>query len=202
MNSESALVKLFDYVVEKGVSGVGPLVSAKDLAEEYLDDYSYLSKEEIARKLVNYQAVKTFTASFVISLPGPFTIPVSISGAYVTQARMIAAIGFIFGYDLKCDKVRATIRATLVGVKIRDFVREMARKSGEQFLFKTIQSIPGSILIEVNKQLGFRFITKAGSTGVINLKKAVPLIGAMMGASVDTYFCKATGKLAIQNFSN
>ncbi len=39
-----------------------------------------------------------------------------------------------------------------------------------------IKSAPGKILTKINQLIGFRFITKFGSKGIINLGKAVPFV--------------------------
>lgn len=61
---------------------------------------------------------------------------------------------------------------------------------------KILQQVPGKVLIEINKKVGFRLITKAGEKGAINLVKFIPLVGGVVGATIDSRFIKASGKIA------
>jgi hypothetical protein len=60
--------------------------------------------------------------------------------------------------------------------------------------------IPGKVLIEINKKVGFRLVTKAGEKGVVNLMKLVPLVGGVVGAGFDSAFVNQCGKTAKQLF--
>lgn len=43
-----------------------------------------------------------------------------------------------------------------------------------------INKIPGKALVKINQKIGFRFITKFGEKGIINLGKMVPVVGAVI----------------------
>lgn len=63
-----------------------------------------------------------------------------------------------------------------------------------------ISQVPGKVLIEINKKVGFRLITKAGEKGVINLMKLAPLAGGLVGACVDGAFVNKCGNTAKKMF--
>ncbi|MCA6604123.1 MAG: hypothetical protein IM533_06475, partial [Pseudanabaena sp. M007S1SP1A06QC] len=71
---------------------------------------------------------------------------------------------------------------------------------GTKITQKLIKQIPGKVLIEINKKIGFRLITKAGEKGVINLMKLVPLVGGIVGGSFDGIFVNTCGKNAKRVF--
>lgn len=48
-----------------------------------------------------------------------------------------------------------------------------------------MKKIPGKVLIGINQKVGFRFITKAGETGLINIVKLVPVVGAAINGGFD-----------------
>jgi hypothetical protein len=48
-----------------------------------------------------------------------------------------------------------------------------------------LRKLPGRVLIEINKKVGFRLLTKFGAKGSINLVKGVPLVGGGVGAGVN-----------------
>lgn len=61
-----------------------------------------------------------------------------------------------------------------------------------------IKKIPGRVLVKINQAMGFRLITKFGKKCVLNLDKAVPALGAIVGCGVDfastSVIAKATKK--------
>ncbi|MFN5658437.1 MAG: hypothetical protein ACK5A9_09075, partial [Pseudanabaena sp.] len=59
-----------------------------------------------------------------------------------------------------------------------------------------IKRIPGRVLIEINKKIGFRLITKAGEKGVVNVMKMLPLVGGVVGGTFDGIFVNSCGKTA------
>jgi len=63
-----------------------------------------------------------------------------------------------------------------------------------------IKKIPGKVLTKINQKVGFRFITKFGTKGIVNLGKMVPLAGAVIGGGIDLAETKAMGNRAIRQF--
>ena len=61
-------------------------------------------------------------------------------------------------------------------------------------------NIPGKVLTKINQKVGFRFITKFGEKGIINLGKLVPGVGAVIGGSIDFAETKAISKRAYKWF--
>lgn len=51
------------------------------------------------------------------------------------------------------------------------------------------------MLQKINKLVGFRFITKAGEKGVVNLTKCLPVVGGIVGGGFDI----ATTKIIANN---
>ena len=51
-----------------------------------------------------------------------------------------------------------------------------------------------------NKKVGFRLVTKFGQKGIINLGKLVPIVGGVIGGTVDTVGTLTVGKTAKKLF--
>lgn len=46
-------------------------------------------------------------------------------------------------------------------------------------------AIPVKVLTKINQKIGFRFITKFGTKGIVNLGKLLPGVGAVIGGGLD-----------------
>jgi hypothetical protein len=73
---------------------------------------------------------------------------------------------------------------------------EIGRKSTAAALHK----LPGRVLVELNKKVGYRLVTKAGEKGIVNLGKLVPLVGGPIGATVDGVSCCTIATYALRTF--
>ncbi len=202
--TESAALKVAKWLTEKAMGGAGPVSSADALAMEYLINVDYVDHDERVDSLIFWETTKNFTSGFITGLGGVITLPVSIpaalSASWLLQARMIGAIAKIYGHSLDDDRVKTMILLTITGNDIKEILKEAGVKIGTKVTYKIIEAIPGKILIEINKKVGFRLLTKAGEKGIVNLTKLVPGVGGLIGGSVDAVSCRTVGKLAKHAF--
>ena len=56
------------------------------------------------------------------------------------------------------------------------------------------------MLTKINQKVGFRFITKFGTKGIVNMGKLIPGVGAVIGGSLDLVETKAIGARAYNGF--
>lgn len=202
--AENKALQLINWLTEKAIEGVPPLSSAEDLAQEYLIDQSYPDDEERIESLINWETTKNFTTGFITGLGGILILPVALSAGFgaswIIQARMSAAIARIAGYDLQSDRVRTFVVACLVGDALKDIAKGAGIQIGKGLTKALINKIPGKVLIEINKKVGFRLITKAGQKGAVNLMKGVPFVGGVVGGIFDAGACRIVGKNAKRLF--
>lgn len=201
--TEEGVMTLLDQCYDKCLNGI-PLVSPpiNKFAEDYLkrDPQPYIA----AKKMIDNQVLKCATSGFLTGFGGVLTLPVSIpanvgSVLYV-QMRMIACCAYMAGYDLRSDQVQTFVYACLAGVSINEILKKTATKFGEKLTISTIKKIPGQVLKSINKAVGFRFITKFGETGVVNLGKAVPVVGAAVCGGLDYTETRIIGNRAYRVF--
>jgi hypothetical protein len=204
-NSNTALTlinKLMDFGIDGGAPG---MKSSVQLAEDYTSDARFSNDEDRIKALVRWQIAYTTTTGFTTGLGGlitlPVTLPAGMGAAWIVQTRMIGTIAHIRGYDLADERVRTLALATLAGDAT---VREVTKRVGSDFATRAgkaaVQRVPGKVLIEINKKVGFRLLTKNGTTGVINLGRAVPLLGAVVGGAVDGTSTKTVAEVAKRAF--
>ena len=180
--------KVLDTCYELSLTGIQNVSKpVEDVMNEYLDKYS--SKEEAIKKFINRQLLKCSTSGFITGFGGiitlPVSIPVNISSVLYVQIRMISAIAYANGYNLNSDEVQTFVYACLAGISLDNIAKQFGVKLGNKLTLTAIKKIPGEALIKINQKVGFRMLTKFGETGIINIGKIVPVVGAGVCATLD-----------------
>lgn len=188
MNEKQRGLDILNRTYEACLNGI-PKVSkpVEELANDYIKKYGYT--DNAVSNLVKNQIRKNTLNGFVTGFGGfatmPFTLPANITSIIYVQMRMIAAIAIIRGYDLNEDEVQTFVYSCIVGKSATDILKTSGIVVGNKVGQNVIKKIPGKALLAINKKLGFRFITKFGTKGIINLGKAMPIVGAGVGSAFD-----------------
>ena len=103
---------------------------------------------------------------------------------------MIACVAYMAGYDLDCNQTQTFVYAYLAGVAINSVVKKAGIRIGVKVSTNIIKKIPGTVLTKINQKVGFRLLTKFGTTDVVNLGKLIPGIGAVVGGGLDLFETK------------
>jgi uncharacterized protein (DUF697 family) len=200
MDTETRGGRLATYLLEKGLAGAGPLSSAEDLASEYLIDASYGSDEARVDALIRRETRKNFTTGFVTGLGGivtfPVTIPAALGASWLIQARMAGAIARIYGHDLASERVRTKVLLSLAGDVAKEAMNDLGLKLGNKLTQRAVDQIPGRLLVEVNKRIGARLLANVGARVLMKVPRAVPILGGVVGGSLDAVVCRMTGRSA------
>lgn len=203
-NNLSVIGKALDWSYEKAINGAGVLGTAQDLGDEYLKANKN-DKLSAINSLIRWQNTKAATGGFVTNLGGIVTLPVSIpanmaSSLYI-QLKMIAAIAHISGYDVHEDRVKTLCFVCLTGKSAADIIKSTGIQLGTKFTASAIKKyITGEMIKSINRAVGFKLMTKAGSTGILNLTKMVPLVGGIFGGAFDGISTNIIGNTARDTF--
>lgn len=201
--TQEDIMKILDSCYEKCLNGI-PKVSpnVSDMAEEYLQKYK--TSEIACKAMLKNQVIKCTTSGFVTGFGGfitmPVTIPANITSVLYAQMRMIACTAYMAGLDLNRDDTQTFVYACLAGVAVNNVLKQASLKFGVKFTNGLIKKIPGKTLTAINQKVGFRFITKFGSKGIVNLGKLVPGVGAITGGTLDFVETKIIAKRAFNWF--
>jgi uncharacterized protein (DUF697 family) len=197
---EASAGKLATYLLDMGLSGAGPLSSAGNLAAEYLIDTSYRNDDRRVDALIRREMTKNFTSGFITGLGGLVTFPVSIPAAlgasWLIQARMVGAIARIYGHDLESERVRTKILLSLAGDVAKDAMKDLGLTLDNKLTQRAVDEIPGRALVEINKRIGARLLAKVGQRVVLRFPRAVPVLGGVVGGSLDAVVCRMVGRTA------
>lgn len=200
--TQSNIMNALDWAYDKAIDGVPGLDSAEDLASSYLAESADL--EEQVNSLIRWQNAKSATSGFINGLGGailmPVTIPANITSVMYVQVRMIAAIAKMGGYDLRDDRVKTLVYTCLCGNAAKGIAKELGIKVGTKVTEQAIKNISREVIVKINQAVGFRLVTKFGEKGVINLGKAIPLVGGVVGATFDSVSTNTIGNVARETF--
>lgn len=200
--NQNKLMEVLDWAYDKAVNGVPGFDSAEELGNDYLKGNAPL--EDKVNALIRWQNAKCATSGFLSGLGGIITLPVSIpaniASVMYVQIRMIAAIAYMGGYDIRDDRVKTFVYMCLLGNGAKDIFKETVVNLGTKLSMQTIKSISGKVLTEINQKIGFRLITKFGEKGLINLGKMIPLVGALIMALLDSFSTDIIGNVARDTF--
>ena len=201
--SQEDIMTLLDSCYEKCLNGI-PYVSppVSKLADDYLDKYP--TKQQACKAMINNQIIKCTTSGFITGFGGvitmPVTLPANIGSVLYVQMRMIACTAYMAGFELNSDQTQTFVYACLAGVSVNKLVKQAGIRFGVKFTNGLIKKIPGKVLTKINQKVGFRFITKFGSKGIINLGKLVPGVGAVIGGGLDLVETKTISSRAYKWF--
>lgn len=196
----SKVMQVLEWAYDKAIStDLVVLDSAQDLAQSYLEEDGSL--EDKINSLIRWQNTKSATSGFVSNLGGLITMPVAIPANFASvvfiQIRMIAAIAYMCGCDLKDDKVKTLAFVALCGSAVQDLLKDVSVQLGTKMTMELIKTyVTKEVLQAINKAVGFRLLTKAGETGIVNLTKAVPFVGGLIAGSLDAFTTNVVGNTA------
>lgn len=194
LSEKNLLGKVLDWSYTKAVSGFSGVDSAYELANEYLSEGKSLNDQVDA--LIKWQVAKSAASGFVTGLGGlmtlPVAIPANIASVMYVQIRMICAIAYMGGHDIRSDKVKTFIYLCMVGNGAKELLKNLSIRASEKVLIRTVNSL-------IN-QLSAKLATKVGEKGATSLGKAVPILGGIVGGSLDAVSTRVIGKVAKKIF--
>ena len=201
--SQEELMQLLDKLYDKSINGVAKVSPPiNELADDYLKKYNDV--DTAAKKFINYQVAKCTTSGFVTGLGGiitlPVAVPANVGNVMYVQMRMIACLAYMGGYDTASDQVQTLVYACLAGISLDQVVKSVGIQFGTKFTMAMVKKIPGSLLTKINQKVGFRLLTKFGTKGIINIGKAVPFVGGVIGGGFDFTETKLIASRAYKMF--
>ena len=201
--TEEQMQEILTSLYVKSVDGI-PKVSLPidDLVKDYISKNPNV--ELAAKSLIKNSTIKCGASGFVTSFGGfaamIATLPANITSVMYVQLRMCCAIAKMAGYDIHSDQVQTLIFACLTGSAMSDVLKQAGVKFTNKIGAAMIEKIPGKTLTVINQKVGFRFITKFGETGIVNLGKLVPVAGGIIGGGSDVARTQIIGNNAFSLF--
>lgn len=196
--TQEKILTLLNWTYDKAISGYLKFDSAEQLAQSFK---SQRTVEEQVNSLIRWQNTKSAAVGFITGSGGVFTLPVSVPANFATilliQIRMIAAIALLNGHDIKDEKVRTLVYIALCGNSLKSILKKTGIDLGTKVTATLIQKyLTLEVIAQINKAVGFKLLAKTSTTGVLNLGKAVPVVGGLIGGGFDAVTTNLIGKAA------
>jgi hypothetical protein len=181
------VLKFVNTILSLGVNGFGPYKSATEIADEALGAHG--DREIAISRLIATHRRWVGSSGFATGLGGvaalPIAVPTDITVVYALCARMSAAIAILRGYDINSEEVQSAVLISLLGASAAGALGGLGVEVGTKAALAGLRKLPGRAVIEINKKVGFRLLTKFGTRGSINLVRGIPLVGGGVGAGIN-----------------
>ena len=189
-----AVTRMVERLLDVGIDGRGPFDSAQRVADVAVADHVDADRaiDAIVRSHMRLAAAGGFLTGLGGFVTMPVALPANVLEFYLVATRMVASIASARGYDIRRPEVRSAVLLALVGADADDLVssaglRPSAFSPTWRLADLAAQRLPGPALMVVNKGVGFRLLTQVGKKSLTRLGKAVPMVGGVLGAGLDTF---------------
>lgn len=199
MSDNSIANEFLDSIINLGIQGFGVLPSAEKVAQMQVKngENTEAAIDSIIANRSGYATITGFITGTASLVTLPISIPASLVSCYALGANTAGAIAVLRGYDLGMDGVRTFILLSMLGeAGVEVFIKTVGANAGSKVAKHLIAQIPSKVLLEINKKVGFKLISKTGEKSIINLTKLVPLVGGVVGAGMDSAYVNACGQTA------
>ncbi|MEB3265487.1 MAG: EcsC family protein [Cyanobacteriota bacterium] len=161
------------------------LRSALELAHGVRFRAERVGLEAAIAELIEEQARWNAGSGFVTGVGGfaflPVQLPLALTATWVIQTRLVATIAALYNLDLEHEAVRTRILLTLLGEEAGVAVKQLGVKAGQRF---------------AEDQLRRLVLRRAGGQGLGQLNRAIPLLGGLVGGSIDYLLTRQLGHYA------
>jgi hypothetical protein len=200
---DNAVSRMVQLLLDVGIDGAGPLKSAREVADDAARQSR--SAEAALAKVARSHVAKGAAGGFVTSVGGfvtmPIALPANVAEFYLLATRMVASIALLRGYDIDEPRVRTAILLTLVGSDADEVLAKAGLASGGGKMVHLVSGqLPPAGLLIVNKAIAFRLLRGVGEKAFSKLGRGVPLLGGLVGGSIDTWMMKRIADHAMGEF--
>ena len=198
------LQKMVESFRDIGLDGKATFASASTAARRASKKGRRREEKAIARIIRSHRRGVT-AGGFLSGLGGfvtlPVLLPLNVFEFYVQATRMVGAIASVRGYDLSDDEIRTRVLACLVGEESQDVLANVglgpvagaaSRRLGKRLRGAQMSSVTSAIGARVLKRFGLRSVRLFG--------KAVPGLGAVIGAVSDRRQLSRIAESALEEF--
>ena len=187
-------------VLEIAIDGYQRFPGAEQVAEGKLAKTggdAQLAIDAVVDQHIRLAGVQGFVTSIGGLVTLPVSMPANLTGIAIVQARMVAAIAHLRGYDLDDPRVRTAVITCLLG---EDGVTDRLKKSSLPTSPLAIATAP-VFDPELDRQVAGEVVAEliariSGKRMALTVTRRVPLLGGAVGAGVDGWSTYRVGQYA------
>lgn len=185
-----ALEQAVTMIRDIGLDGKLAYASAADIARHAQRGRGRRRPKVAVRRLVRRHRWGVTAGGFVTGLGGfvtlPILLPTNVLEFYVQATRMVGAIAAVRGYDLEDEEVRARVLAALLGEESGDVLKNVGLGPIAGVAARGVaKNLPTSPQSQLAGAIGGRLLRRFGLRSARLFGKAIPGLGAVLGALAD-----------------
>ena len=200
---DDRLTKFIQQLLNLGIDGMGPLKSAKAVAEKARGNNK--DTDDAIKDVVRSHLKLATTGGFITGLGGfvtlPIALPANVLEFYVSMTRMVAAIAHLRGYDISKPEVRSAVLLTLTGENAKDVLSKVGAGAASGTITNlALGKLPRIALTMVNKGVAFQILRSTSTKLLSKLGKGIPVLGGVVGGTMDAMLAKRLADAARKDF--
>ena len=187
-------------ILEFAIDGYQRFPSAEQVADNKLAKTggdTQLAIDAVVDQHIRLAGVQGFVTSVGGLVTLPVALPANLTGLAIVQARMVAAIAHLRGYDLDDPRVRTAVITCLLG---EDGVTDRLKK--ESLVTSPLAIATAPVFDpELDRQVAGEVVGEliariSGKRMALTVTRRVPLLGGAVGAGVDGWSTYRIGQYA------
>ncbi len=186
--------------LHRAITGVGPLPPAADAADKQRRQHGgHVDRaiHDVIENHVRYAGAQGFATNLGGLVTAAVTIPANIAGLALIEARMIAGIAHLRGYDLADPRVRNAVLTCMLGEDEVDSLVRRKKLPAPPMAIATAPTYDPDLDRIVSAHVASDMITRvAGKRLAVTVGRRVPVVGGLVGAGADGYSTWRTGRYA------
>jgi hypothetical protein len=186
--------------LHRAITGVGPLPPAADAADKQRRQHGgHVDRaiHDVIENHVRYAGAQGFATNLGGLVTAAVTIPANIAGLALIEARMIAGIAHLRGYDLADPRVRNAVLTCMLGEDEVDNLVRRRKLPAPPMAIATAPTYDPDLDRIVSAHVASDMITRvAGKRLAVTVGRRVPVVGGLVGAGADGYSTWRTGRYA------
>jgi uncharacterized protein (DUF697 family) len=187
-------------VLEIAIDGYQRFPGAEKVAERHLAKHggdAELAVDTVIEQHIRLAGVQGFVTSIGGLVTLPVALPANLTGIAVVQARMVASIAHLRGYDLDDPRVRTAVITCLLG---EDGVTDRLKKASlptSPLAMATAPVFDPELDRLVSAEVVGELIARiSGKRMGLMVTRRIPLLGGAVGAGVDGWSTYRIGRYA------
>ena len=200
-----ALERVVTIIRDIGLDGKLTYASAAEIARHAQRGRGRRRPEVAVRRLVRRHRWGVTAGGFVTGLGGfitlPILLPTNVVEFYVQATRMVGAIAVVRGYDIEDEEIRVRVLASLLGEESGEVLKNVGLGPITGAAARSVATqLPAGPQSQVASAIGGRLLRRFGLRSVRLFGKAIPGLGAVLGALMDRSQLGRIAKAARKSF--